>query len=265
MKIWNSNELDDLYDNYQYYIKNKLEAESVFGRTWIAIKRRALKLGLNSDSYYRSNLSICGNIKSYIDGLLLSDGNIDNRVASSYYRQVCKYDEWLLNIKEVFDVNGIESIIKLRFSKNNYIVGGCFQFHLSTLFYKEFNSMRNRWYKEWYDDPSDETNISYKKMVPEDIKLTPDCVSNWYLGDGSCTNYRGSNYDVRFATCGFVHDDSVFLSNLFNETLDIHSYVDYEDRIHLTRRNDIISFFDYIKLCSIPSCYSKKFPKELII
>ncbi len=264
MKKWSREELDDLYDNYQYYLLNKSDAVNVFGTTWCGIKHKALRIGLYSNNRYKSNSNVLGDIKNYIDGLLLSDGSIIYRNSTSYYSQRCKYEEWLLNIASVFNRYGIDAVVNSIYCRDNYIINGCVMYDIHTRFYIEFSDIRYRWYKEWYPDSNDETSVVYKKIVPKDIELTPDCVSNWYLGDGSCTNYRGNYYDVRLATCGFKKEDSIFLSNLLNDTLGIRSYVDYENRIHMTRMDSILSFFDYISGCYVPFCYDYKFPKELI-
>ena len=131
-------------------------------------------------------------------------------------------------------------------------------YRLATKFYVEFGKLRDKWYPEG------------KKIVPDDIELTPECVANWYLGDGSITQNKTTKcFQLRLSTNGFSSDEVIFLSDLLNDTLDIHSrfYVHSAENkglvIHILRRRDVEIFLNYIRDFWI-SCYAHKFPVDLL-
>jgi hypothetical protein len=126
-----------------------------------------------------------------------------------------------------------------------------------TKFYIEFGTLKNKWYPEG------------KKIVPGDIELTPECVANWYLGDGSITQSKKKYFAIRLHTNGFPHNDVIFLSDLLDDKLDIHSrtYVHGKENnglvIHILRQKDVKTFLNYIKDFWI-LCYAYKFPDDLL-
>lgn len=65
---------------------------------------------------------------------------------------------------------------------------------------------------------------------------------------------------------GFLRQEVMTLSDILNKTVNVCSYTVNSDRnIHITNQDSIFNFINYIKDCEIPSCYSYKFPKELIL
>lgn len=212
----------------------------------------------------RSNNSITNDLRSYIYGLLLSDGSIPfgNYFINNptlRYTQYCKYSDWILSIKKTFDKYKILSNIR---SKTTYTKGMCSGYVLDTLNYKEFKELRNIWYKEWYLDPDDESRIIYKKVVPKDIDLSSECTMNWYLGDGCIYKHGvGERYGITLATDGFHKDDVEFLCEYLNSILDTKAHITKRNTIIISNYHGVKEFLNYIKECNVPDCYSYKFPK----
>lgn len=203
---------------------------------------------------YRTNDIIVNDAKSYIDGLLLSDGSLVLRNLTGYYEQTCKNGFWLDKIRKDFLEFGIlsnaeERYIGDRFIKNAFTKGNVY-YRLRTLFYVEFASMRYRWYPEGI------------KVVPDDIIMSPECVGNWYMGDGSISRVKPNGYSIGLATYGFERKNVDFLSEILNETLCINSYVCKNNVIKIGNIDCIKVFIDYIKGCCVYG-YEYKFPMEL--
>lgn len=227
---------------------------------------------------YKSNPAILNEVRAYLDGLMLGDGCIPHKITRSRtnrYEQGCKHKNWLDIIRDdLYEYN-----IKCNLDNGRVVINkftdykGLVYYYLQTYSYIEFKEMHDRWYKKWYDIDNcserlwhideDGEYFIWKKIVPKDICLTPQCVSNWYLGDGYLQNQ--SVYGrITIATNGFLRDDIIFLLDLLSEVLDIKSSVNGDGVVGIYIQSDISLFFNYIKYCKIPVCYGYKFPKELI-
>ncbi len=251
-KKWTSDDCENLCDNYSYYLKNKDEAVNDFSRTWRSIEAKAQEIGI---AVFKTKCCsfILSQLRSYIDGLMLSDGNIVVRNNSAgYYRQNCHYKEWLVDISNKLSLYDIEVLVdnkptlKSSVYKGRVIKGSVY--NLRTHNYSEFVDMWKRWYSNNF------------KIIPRDIDLTPECVSNWYLGDG-CTS-RGSGL-LSLSTKGFIEEDVDFICDKLNNILDISFHIDKSNCVMTYKLRNRKIFLNYIK-DYIPSCYSYKFPKELI-
>ena len=229
-------------------------------------------------SHFKSNPAILNEARDYFDGLLLSDGSIpyNKGIETNRYAQSCKYRLWLDIISEYLYEYGIESSVSDTFQVNNF-TDGTIGFFIQTYSYIEIRDMRKRWYLKWYDidnypkrlwakDKNEEYFI-WKKIVPKDICLSPICVANWYLGDGWITNSKykyNTYYHIGLETEGFLGDDILFLSDMLSEVLDIKCHIEKNNTINISDKDGVSTFIKYIKDCYIPSCYLKKFPRELI-
>lgn len=233
--------------------------------------------------YYNTELS-----KSFtdnFDGLMLSDGSIHYNSKSYQYHQSCKYKEWLDNIHNNFMFNNINSCIypSKRVGFNNSKVLSGYIYHLSTSNCSGEGMLlsisHKRWYKKWYDIDSynkhywhldeDGEYFVWRKIVPDDISLTPECVLNWYLGDGSIVlhnkkyiNYCNS-YIIQLATNGFSKYDIEYLINILNEKVVDCAYYN-NSTIIISKKGGVRSFLSYICDLEIPDCYSYKFPERIM-
>lgn len=179
-------------------------------------------------------------IRSYIDGLLLSDGNIcTSSKFSGMYRQICKHKEWLDAISKKFHEHGIKNTV------SKTIINGRRYYRLFTLSYPEFKTLHSLWY------------LNKIKVIPRDIELTPGCLANWYLGDG----YLLPCGAIRIGKVGFSQEDSEFLIKKLNQELSIDSRKHKPRSIYIPQR-DALVFLKYIEDFKIP-CYSYKWAHKL--
>lgn len=262
---WNTDKLDNLYDNYTYYKNHKEEAIRTFGCSWNAIALQASLLCCNKQ--LKSNINILQSLEGYISGLLLSDGSLKQvSMKSGLYYQRCKYYIWLDSIIKKFFEYGIKSIRSI--GELRYIsFGVSYDYKMWTSSYIEFNELYNDWYMKdynvdeysinlWKVDDDSEWYVS-KKIVPRYIELTPECVANWYMGDGDKDKYDC----IKLSTQSFSIDEVEFLSELLNNTVDIRSVFNRKNRcIYISKSKDIPVFIDYVKGYII-SCYDYKIDK----
>ena len=100
-------------------------------------------------------------------------------------------------------------------------------------------------YQKWYPDG--------KKIVPRDLKLTPQTVLHWYIGDGSYI--KGINDRICLYTLCFDKNDNNFLSDLLSNEVEVPVKVwrtrDYRTSkiyycLNITRSHNIRKFLEYL-------------------
>lgn len=135
-----------------------------------------------------------------INGCLLSDANVDNR-------RFCLTNiqkEWLLHVKRDLD-----KIFNRNFKVHNikkpdlpvFIEGRMIEakqaYYLQCCCTFIFSILRKKWY------------ISGKKIIPNNLELTPLTCYHWYLGDGNlaCSNKKLYKFNIYLHTQGFSFKD----------------------------------------------------------
>lgn len=185
-------------------------------------------------------------INSFIDGLLLGDASIPKRrdgIKPWALTQACKYKEYLEYIHKKFKEMGIiSSPILSRWIKDERCKNkGYNQHFLQTRRYKTFESFRNRWY------PKD------NKVIPRDLRISPDLLLQFYLGDGNF--YR----EIKLCTDSFNKKDNLFLKNLIEKELNIQiRLIGINNKFELAiRKSYTQKFLDYIGKSPV-KCYKYK-------
>ncbi len=220
------------------------------------------------------------NFISYFDGLMLSDGCLTKQKLGKnyYYAQNCKYKEWLDNICYNFYVNNITTkVYNPKTFTGNFGINTHHSLKTNSILF--LTTQHERWYikdynvdnystRLWHYDKETEEWFVWNKIVPKDICLTPECVANWYLGDGSFYKKKYHVNSIQLATNGFTKKDTEYLNILLNDYIVNYSHI-YEQTtgkylIKIYRKSSIDEFFNYIKDCEVPECYNYKFPKELL-
>ncbi len=208
-----------------------------------------------------------------LGGLLLGDGGISKQ---NFYTQSSISIEWLEDISYWFRYNGFNSnIYPLR--KFGFNMSQLYKLYTSVS--PIFEEQRKRWYKHyyvidgypeklWHEDEDGEYFI-WHKIIPFDIFLTPECVANWYMGDGSIYKRKLQNsYVLSLATDSFTKKEVNFLVDLLNEQITDNFYLkkkrlrksgEQSYIIQLTKRENISEFIEYIRPCVV-SCFDYKIP-----
>jgi hypothetical protein len=172
------------------------------------------------------------------DGLLLGDASVgDNRHSEARLELSQRSDrrQWLEDVSAHFSAAGIMCKITDRGSRG---------LQLRTGKYTTFSKLRDRWYSD-------------RKWVPDDVRLTPFALANWYWGDGSTNN---NGYRMTFCTDAFSDDEVGLLSDrlhlLYGWHPTIRNHVG-RPRLSICKKNDRIGLVGVIqRFC--PPCFAYK-------
>ena len=204
----------------------------------------------------KNTFVIVDELRNYIDGLLVSDGHLlkKNQWSARYDQNFAeRYLEWAETIKRDLKYFRIESKLLYYTTKESTIKSTGQIIHpaalimLYTSYYDSFLTFRSRWYKNG------------SKVVPTDIKLTPQFCANWYMGDG---DYDSSTGRASFSTHSFSLDEIKTLAyKLKRETGIICKIYPIRKQnnqllMKMSRKESSV-FFDYIR-DHVVSCFEYK-------
>jgi len=159
----------------------------------------------------QNNYPLNKEIIQRIEGELLGDGSLTKRThQAKFCFSSCKedYAVWLSNFFKDSNIPLVNnSIQKERYyhkNWNKWYTRYIFSTHCSI----QFEELEKKWY------------INRKKIIP-DLKISPNLVLHWYLGDGSLPN---KEYAI-FCTDCFSYNEINFLSYKLNKEIQIKSSV----------------------------------------
>jgi len=188
-----------------------------------------------------NNISLTDELCEFLDGLLLGDGNLSStRKPSAQFHFVSAHRRYLKYLSSTLESFGIERSGNIYSSDNGY--------RFATKCYREFKELYKRWYPNGV------------KRVPDDIRLAPSTVFNWYIGDGTYTPSSGGRLMLCVMRENMRRGLPILKTKL--EELGIKCTINSNGiRIRNSHRNN---FFDYILSANleIPSCYEYKFPEK---
>jgi hypothetical protein len=184
---------------------------------------------------------------SIFDGLMLSDGHVrcPKRAIRSRYSHTCKYKEYILYIMMCLKEAGF-----------GYSPNAPYQFTHSwakketiTYMFESnmddfFKQQRSRWYPKG------------EKIVPVDLKLTPEVLLHWYIGDGELNHSkRIHTTGIRLNTHSFSVENLRFLIGKL-ECLGFTASIHKRNRLYIGSEY-FRDFLFYIGTSPV-SCYGYK-------
>jgi len=227
------------------YWQDKLSHQQIANRiccsrsaVGLAFKRHQIESTYLKRKY--TPITLTKEVKDYIDGLLLSDGNLDNRAHTPYYRQGFSNGkmEWYFLVREYFEDLGLHC--------GSYPINKGRDIALYTECHPLFSSFRARWYPNG------------KKIIPLDLEIAPSLMANWYLGDGKFDKRDDS---LSLCTECFPKAQQEALINKLIETIGLGAYLQnhLKDTYRIAiRAADSVKFLDYIRDYFLP-CFAFKF------
>lgn len=250
----------------QEYIENKLSLNQIAGK--IGCSKKYVLLMMKEHEVPRresgcakhlrdgNTLDITDDLRDYVDGLLVSDGHIleKNKWSARYDQTLSvRYSEWADVIKKDLLVFGVESNL-LPYTTDETVIASTGQvippsnmIMLYTRHYDSFLSFRRRWYPRG------------RKIIPPDIRLTPQFCANWYMGDGY---YDPSTGRAALSTHSFSLNDVKSLIKRIKQTIGVVGKI-YPVRsqknqpiIKISRKDSKV-FLNYIKDLVV-SCFEYK-------
>lgn len=180
-----------------------------------------------------------------LDGFLLGDGHISvkrNKVKSARLSCSTQHEEFCNYLLDPFRKFGVNiSPYHRKTDDKKYWQG-------RTRMHSEFYDQWARWY----------TVLDGKKTkrVPKDVRITPDSMRRWHLGDGSLCR---STHRVRLASYAFSNEEIEMLMAKMKECGIIA--VRYK-KVICIKRKDLPCFFEFVGHDSPIRCYAYKFKES---
>ncbi|MDP1712445.1 MAG: hypothetical protein Q8K86_08310 [Candidatus Nanopelagicaceae bacterium] len=168
-----------------------------------------------------------------ISGGLLGDGSIFLKKYSAYFSYACKHRSVVDDL--AVRLSRLHPTIRKRqyFDERTKKTYTCFL--LSTHSYPSFLKLRQKWYPNG------------KKIIPNDIMLTPETCYWWYLGDGS-----SGNSSLTLFTNGFQKQDVDRISKLMPNTCQVCLNRKQQPIILITKIQERVKFLSFIGKCRHP-------------
>lgn len=178
-----------------------------------------------------------------IDGLLLGDGCLSktSKDKNARYEHSCKCKEYIEFIKTELLKHGIDFSNKIYEKPNGYNTGITYQMCSRV---NEFLTMQ---YNRWYSNG--------KKIVPQDIAISPISLKHWYIGDGCLDSDKGYLRQIAIAAHSFTYDEREFLVEKLS-SIGIDSS-NRKNGLICIKKKSIDGFLKYIGQCPV-MCYQYK-------
>lgn len=239
---------DWLYDQYWGKKKNiKTIAQEIHaGRP--TIRKYLKKFNIPKRNIYEivhlatnhNHVDLSSEAIEFLNGEMLGDGSIQSQSHSSAYfsygSQHKEYIEWLQSQLEIYGIQCGALYSRIHKTSKHIL------YFYQSKYYGELLSWRKKWYPNG------------KKIVPEDIELTPLTCRQWYIGDGYLANKKHAG--IRIATCGFSPKNVEYLVGKLNQ-------MGFKTTRHLAcnavyiHRKSIFQFLNFIGYCPV-QCYEYK-------
>jgi len=197
--------------------------------------------------------------KEVIEGCLLGDGflykwNKKSDTSTPYFAKRNKYYDHVKYVSEILFGDKWEDRIKENNEKSldkRHVV-----FTLRSLSNKRLQSYYKRWYPEWND---------YKKVIPEDIEITPNLLLHWFLDDGNSYQRRKDSTvkQVIITLCSecFSEDNQQMIVDKVKDKFELKcklKKVNYGTGYQIViNQSQVPLFYDIIGLCPVPSMQYK--------
>ncbi len=179
--------------------------------------------------------------KNIFDGIMISDGGIPKDMYTFVVTQKTERIDYLYYICDLLNIDKtrVNSLIR----KPDKRTGKCYNTsYIRTLSDWYFKEQRERWYPEG------------KKIVPKDIKLTREMLTQWFMGDGSAGIYAHTT-NVCLCTNSFSKEDLDFLIEKLKE-LNIESRANKQSILVISKKSHK-TFFEHLGICPI-DCFKYK-------
>jgi len=246
-----------LYQNKEWlekkYLEEKLTQKQIgklCGVSQSHIRNWLYKLHIPIRSHSKANHSRQANhcilskrAIEWINGELLGDGHL--RSLSNYsakFTYSSKYEEYIRYISNTLKSFGIKQSGKIykRYHKNM----DCYDYQYASLSYIELLSIHKQWYPNG------------KKIIPRNIKLTPETLRQHYIGDGSLIHKKKGKDSIILYTYGFL---AFHVKWLVNELIKLGFKAKrWGNNVIYISVYSTKEFLQYIGKCPV-SCYQYKF------
>lgn len=187
---------------------------------------------------YASSFTLSDEARQFIEGEVLGDGHLE-RVSrwSARYTHGSKHKRYLTWLARKLKGWGVEqsgSIYKWVKNPRRGVTKVATGYNYKTRSYAALLDLFDKWY------------FDGTKKVSRDLKLTPLVLRQWFLGDGTNSQYR-----LYFHTLCFDDEDVAYLSERLNRDVGIKARRWKNGEISIPRQF-ASRFFEYIGPCPKP-------------
>lgn len=193
------------------------------------IPKRSISQAVNNQLSHKDTVKLSKSNKEILIGNLLGDGSVLKKKLRAFYSHTDKHYEYLEWLANEFEKDGIS------FSPIYSNTRGDWALQSHT--YRVFNEYRESFY------------VGRKRIVPENVKLTPIILRQWYISDGSVATYGGRTISKQMI------DPSMLLNQLryiIGKEVSYHSQGKFYIPVKLVDK-----FLNYIGDCPV-ECYDYK-------
>lgn len=189
-------------------------------------------------------LNLSGEFMEHFTGFMLGDGYLSNQNKSKYSTQFIitnKHPSFIYSVSKLLTAEGIDHIVKINDRKGNF-PGSKTSSSVYTKFYVTFADLE----RKWYETRSDGTHF---KIVPQDLKLTPISLLQWYIGDGYLVNLHGKPTRVQICTDRYSDEEIVFLRDCMMRDFGLDVQIDWNRRRLRVPTRKLNDFFEILPKC----------------
>jgi len=228
---------------YNRYVNDDMSALGIskeLGVSELTIRRWLMKFGIHT-GYHHNHIRLTNELLEFLNGELLGDGHLyanmnKDRMVSVKYIHGTKHKKYLEWLSKKFSKFGLDQsgIIYERISKlyDNYYKS----YKYTTKSYVELIELKKMWYPNG------------KKVIPEDLKLTPITVRQWYIGDGCLVKPKKGNPWIQLSTDGYLYNDVDILVDKLSKININATHRISNNRIAISTHS-VEQFFKYIGDC----------------
>jgi len=182
-----------------------------------------------------------------LDGLMLSDAYVSQKQRLFYFSQRRQNREYVEYVARLLGMEPERVLDRTR--KPDKRTGKVYECsELRTLSHPIYVRLRERWYRDG------------KKVVPVDLRITPECVLHWFLCDGSCSVIRGGAQLV-LCTDSFSREEVESLLVRLGEVGIETTFLPSCRRLRVGQKS-IGRFYDYVGECPVNCLAYKWIPEE---
>lgn len=195
-KSWLINQYSGLKKS-PHQIARKLGCSQSAVRCWLKKSGTHIRNSSEAARVYKSlHVTLTGEVLEFLCGDLLGDGHIEhgNR-HSAAFTQGSKHRKHLLWLSKELKKYGIGQIGKI-YKNKTQLPGYNKEYTYYVYCSRHYAELKNLW-KKWYRPATKEERekgITFPKVVPKDLKLTPLMCRQWYIDDGHLATNKRSNY-----------------------------------------------------------------------
>lgn len=248
---------------YQKYINEKLSTEQILKlvgcKTANSVRQSLIRFDIEVRT--RTVGLTCNRVndgfnfnQEVIYGCLLGDGGLSkwnkfSDESNPFFRKRNKFKDHIEHIANLLGLN--ENSISYEYVKSSKSNTMCDVYTLKSASYKELLPI----YKKWYPESND-----FKKIVPNDIIITPTVLLHWFMDDG-CTWYRKDRKNTpivgSFSSESFTKEENMMLIEKIKDSTGLlltpqKCNSGTESRISIPT-SQIKAFFEVIGNCPVNS------------